>query len=260
MPWKMEGEHIAMQDGKPLWIGNDGKEAPFDAEHALNKIGELNSESAARKRDLREAQEKLKVLDGIDNPAEFLAGARKAMETVANLDAKKLIDAGEAERVKAEAIKAVQAQVEAEKKRADDAFATLHREMIGGRFARSEFIKNGLREGLPVDMVESTFGRHFKIEDGKTVAYDANGNKIFSLSRPGELADFDEALKVLVDQYPYKAQILKGSGATGGGAGGGGGHGGGKTTYTREQFAKLGPAEQSDVAAKVRKGEAALAD
>ena len=218
MPWKMNGETIAMQDGKPVWINADGKEAPFDAEHALNKIGELNSESAARKRDLREAQEKLKVLDGIDNPAEFLAGARKAMETVANLDAKRLIDAGEAERVKAEAIKAVQAQVEAEKKRADDAFATLHREMIGGRFARSEFIKNGLREGLPVDMMESTFGRHFKIEDGQVIAVDQNGNRIVSRVKPGDFAEFDEALEILVSSRPDKDHLLRGSGATGTGA------------------------------------------
>jgi hypothetical protein len=76
---------------------------------------------------------------------------------------------------------------------------------------------------VPADMVQATFGNRFKIEDGKVVAYDANGNKIFSRARPGELADFDEALETLVEQYPYKDHILKGSGANGGGAPTGGG-------------------------------------
>lgn len=53
----------------------------------------------------------------------------------------------------------------------------------------------------------------------RRLAYDQSGNKIFSRARPGELADFDEALEVLVDQYPHKEQILKASGANGGGAG-----------------------------------------
>lgn len=213
MPWKMEGEHIAMQDGKPIWIGNDGKEAPFDAEHALNKIGELNSESAARKRDLREAQEKLKVLDGIDNPAEFLTGARKAMETVANLDAKKIIDAGEAERVKAEAVKAMQGKIDEANKARETAEQTLHREMIGGRFARSKFIADKL--AIPADLVEAAFGKAFQIRDGKVVAVGTDGREVFSREKPGDLADFDEALSILVDAYPHKDSILKGSGASG---------------------------------------------
>ena len=66
-------------------------------------------------------------------------------------------------------------------------------------------------------MVQSVFGKHLKIEDGNVVAYDAHGNKLYSKARPGEAADFDEALEILVDQYPYRDQILKGSGHSGGG-------------------------------------------
>jgi len=75
--------------------------------------------------------------------------------------------------------------------------------------------------------VQARFGQAFKVEDGKVVAYDPAGNKIFSRSRAGEVADFDEALEALVDQYPYKDQILRGSGASGGGASPGGGTSGG---------------------------------
>ena len=249
--------NVVLQDGKPVYVNDDGKEIAFDAPATIATISRLNGEAKTNRERAEAAEGKLKAFDGITDPA----AALKALGIVKNLDDKKLVDAGEVERVKSEVQKALEQQYAPVVKRAADLEAELYAERIGGAFARSPLIVGEKATfAIPADMVQARFGKHFKIEDGKTVAYDANGNKIFSLSRPGELADFDEALKVLVDQYPYKAQILKGSGATGGGAGGGGGHGGGKTTYTREQFAKLGPAEQSDVAAKVRKGEAALAD
>lgn len=83
------------------------------------------------------------------------------------------------------------------------------------------------------------------------MAYDGAGNKIFSRSRPGDLADFDEALETLVDQYPYKDQILKGSGASGGGAqhaGGGGQKQTGNLGGTREERAAAFAAQYPELA------------
>lgn len=42
--------------------------------------------------------------------------------------------------------------------------------------------------------------QNFKVEDGKIVAYDNAGQKLFSRTRAGEIADIDEALEYLVDQ------------------------------------------------------------
>ena len=47
----------------------------------------------------------------------------------------------------------------------------------------------------------------------------ADGNEIYSRSRPGEKADFEEALEALVGAYPNKDAILKPSGTSGSGAG-----------------------------------------
>ncbi|WP_367869728.1 DUF6651 domain-containing protein, partial [Pseudomonas lundensis] len=83
-----------------------------------------------------------------------------------------------------------------------------------------------------VDMVQATFGQNLKVEEGKVVAYDTQGQKIFSRSRPGELADFDEAIETLVSQYPHRDHILKSSDANGGGAqGSGGGNSGAKGNF-----------------------------
>src|SRR5258708_2266362 len=82
---------------------------------------------------------------------------------------------------------------------------------------------------------------------------------IFSRVRPGDLADFDEALETLVENYPHRDQIMKGSGASGSGANGGSGSGC-KKAYTRAEFNTFEPAKQAEVAAAVRTGKATLND
>src|SRR4029434_4536525 len=97
---------------------------------------------------------------------------------------------------------------------------------------------------MPSDLVESRFGRAFKVEDGRIVAYDASGNKIFSRVKPGDLAEFDEALETLLDQYPHRDQILKGSDQGGSGSRQTAGTPGSKV-MSRKAFDALPPAERS---------------
>jgi len=221
MPWKMDGDKIAMKDGNPVWVNADGSEIAADYGHALGKITELTGESVARKTKLREAEDKLKHLEGIEDPATFLAEARKALDTVKNLDAKKLIDAGEVDKVRAEIQKVYEAKLADAQKAIQEKDTVLVKEMVGGRFARSKFISDKL--AIPAALAEAAFGRHFQIKDGKVVAIGHDGREIFSREKPGDMADFEEALSILVDGYPDKAAILKGSSASGGGAGGGSG-------------------------------------
>jgi hypothetical protein len=215
MPWKLEGEAVAMKDGNPIWVESDGREVAADYGHALNKISELTRETIARKEKIREAEDRLKAFEGIDDPGSAL----KALETMKNLDAKKLIDAGDAERVRAEAIRAVEAKreaAEAKAKRAEDA---LRREMIGGKFARSAFIKE--RMAIPVDLVEARFGSAFTVDDdGSVIALGPDGSKLFSRDRPGEPANFEEALATLIEAHPHKDWLLRGSDKTGSGTSG----------------------------------------
>jgi hypothetical protein len=87
--------------------------------------------------------------------------------------------------------------------------------MVTNKFSQSKFVQDGLV--IPPDFAEARFGKSFKIVDGKVVAHDGQGKPIYSRKRPGEIAEFDEALEVLVDEYPEKARILKGAGASGSG-------------------------------------------
>jgi hypothetical protein len=245
MPWKMDNDdHIVMQDGNPVFVHPDEKETAFDAEKSLAKIVELNSEAASRRRELREVEEKFKPFGEIEDPTEWLESAHTALETVKNFDDKKLIDAGEVERVKNEVTKVMQEKLEEVKEKLDAKDATLQREMIGGRFARSKYITEKL--AIPQDMVESRFGGNFKIEDGVVVAYDHVGNKIYSREDPVDPAGFDEALEILVDNYPHKDYILKATDAKGSGAP----HGDGRPTGVKSREDLKTPKDKADFIGK----------
>lgn len=237
-----EQGHAVLQDGKPVYVHDDGKEVAFDAPATVSTIKRLNGEAQAHREGKEAAERALKAFDGIEDGA----AAKKALELVANLDAKKLVDAGEIERVKSEISKGYQAQLDELGTKAKTFEQQLYEEKIGGSFSRSKLIADKL--AIPADLVQARFGQAFKIEDGKTVAYDQHGNKIYSRVRPGEIADFDEALEALVEQYPHRDSILKSSGQSGSGALPGAGGNGGKKTYTRAQFTALSPAEQATAA------------
>ena len=147
-------------------------------------------------------------------------------------------------------------------KKASDLEASLNSHLIGGAFSRSKFIAEKFAAGGPAgsEIAQALFGNRFKVEDGKLVAYDQNGQKLFSRTKHGEPAEADEAIELMVDAYPHKTSLLKGSGASGGGAQGGGGGAGGKKSYTRAQFDALSPVERMTVSQAVGKGEAALTD
>lgn len=215
-----ENGNAVLQDGKPVYIHDDGKEVAFDAVATVNTISRLNAEAKSHRERAEAAEKTVKAFEGIADPAE----ARKALEVVKNLDAKKLVDAGEIEKVKAEIGKAYQEKLDAAEKRAMDIENRFYESEIGGAFARSSLITGEKAKLiLPPEVARATFGKHFKIEDGKIVGYDANGQKIYSRERPGELASFDEALDHIVESSPFRDSIVKASGAAGGGANPGGG-------------------------------------
>lgn len=229
-----EHGHVVVADGNPVYVHDDGKEIPFDAAATVATISRLNGEAKGHREAKETAEGKLKLFDGLDASA-----ARKALETVANLDAKKLIDAGEVEKVKEQAKAAYDQQLQAVEEKykpvvteRDGLLNQLHSERIGNAFSRSKFIADKL--AVPIDMVQAFFGARFKIENDQIVAIGADGNKVFSRANPGSVASFDEALEIMVDAYPNKDALLKGS--NGGGGGNGGKGGGDGKTVTRAQF------------------------
>lgn len=207
---EVDGKTYAeVQDDKPVYVHQDGKEIAFDAAGATSTISRLNREAQGHREAKETLEKQVQAFEGITDPD----AARKALETVANLDDKKLIDAGEVEKVKQEVSKAYQGQLDEVNAVKQELEQQLYSEKIGGSFSRSKLIAD--KFAIPADLVQSHFGKAFKVEDGQVVAYDEHNQKIYSRENPGALAGFDEALEILVDTYPHKDSILKAPGGAG---------------------------------------------
>jgi len=235
-----EQGHAVVVDGKPVYVYEDGKEIPFDAAGTVATITRLNGEAKGHREKYEAAAAALKPFEGLDPEA-----ARAALTTVANLDAKKLIDAGEVERVKAETVKAYEDKLRAKDEQykpvveeRDALGRKLVQQTLGNAFAGSTFIRDKI--AIPPDAVQAIFGQNFRVEGDKVVAYRGE-EKLFSRERPGEVASFDEALGLLVEGWHGRDSIVKGSGASGSGARGSGGGSGGGKSVSRAAFEQLDP-------------------
>ena len=209
---EMDGKKYAVLDdaGKVVYTDANGGEVGYDAEDLATRLASLNAEATIRRAELKTATDKLASFEGIEDPE----AARKALATVKNLDDKKLMDAGEVDTIKAEAIKATETRYDTLIKEKyepaiverDDLRARLDNEIIGNLFASSPFIKDKLV--VPTEMVRATFGHHFSVEDGRVSAKDGSGAQVFSKERPGDVADFNEALELIVGASPRCASTF----------------------------------------------------
>lgn len=259
MPFKYNADGTIAIDAEkklPIFIHPNGTEAPFDADTTLGTITRLNGEAKTHREGKEAAEAKLKSFDGIEDGVAALA----ALNTVKSLSSGELKTAAQVKEIQDAAAKTAQDQVAAQAKASatqmqeltaqlEKRTSELNNHMIGGSFAASKLLtddKNPMRLVVPAEMARAYFGSNFKVEEGKIVPYDAAGNKIFSPTRPGEIADFDEGLAQLVQASPFKDQIIRGSGASGGGAKPGAGAGGaGGKQVTRAQFDAMDPSSRA---------------
>ena len=225
-----ENGHVVVQDGKPVYVHDDGKEIVFDAGEALSKISSLNAEAKTHREAKEQALNQLKDFEGLD-----AAKAREAIQKLGDIDSKKLIDAGEVDKVRQQLTEQLKGTYDPQIKQLQDQLGAaqnaLNSELIGGGFSRSKYIQENI--SVPVDLLQAQFGSAFKVEDGKLVAYGADGQKILSREKFGEPAGFEEAIQTLVNAYPNKDYILKGGQGSGGGFQGNGGQGGNKTEFLK---------------------------
>jgi hypothetical protein len=217
-----------VQEGGKYRLDAEGVEDVTGLKTALERERDAN----------RDAQKRLKAFEGLDDPA----AAIKALETMKNIDQKKLIDAGEVDKVKKEISDGFACQVAELTQKLTDKDGHIYKLEVSNRFAQSKFINE--KTVLPPDIAEATFGKNFKVEDGRVVGY-IGENRIYKKTNPAELADLDEALEVMIDSYPLKDRIMKASGKSGSGAEGGGKSGNGKV-MNRTDFDALSPKARAE--------------
>lgn len=215
--------NVVVRDGKPVYVYDDGKEVPVDAPELFKKIKTLNEENKTH-REAKEALEAQLAKFGDVDPDDIEAFLDE-IDSLGGIDAVREGSKVDVDKLKAEYDKVYGIKLE-EKDRIiqakDMAYAEKEKHIfqleVSNRFKSTPVMSKLV---VPSDMVESAFGHNFKIEGGVVVGY-LNGQKIYSRERAGELADFDEALSQIIDAYPAKDRILKGTGSGGSGAAGGG--------------------------------------
>lgn len=228
MPLKLkldEQGNVVVQDGKPVYVDDDNKETAFDANYTVATITRLNGEAKENRERSEEMSNKLKAFEGIEDPAKAI----EALTTVSNLDQGQLVTAGKVQEIKdaaqraaeervAQAVKNAEMRINAVETERDKYKGELHGEKTGNDFANSKFIRE--KCGIPADLVQARFGPLFKYDESlkRTIANGLDGNPIYSRSKPGELAGFEEAIEIVVDSYPYKETILAGTQQQGSGA------------------------------------------
>lgn len=248
-----------LTDGKPVYVMEDGKEFTADVPDMYSKITRFKNESKQGREKLEAANttigayQKLFPDMEMETLVEWKEAAEKALELSKNLDDKKLIDAGKAEKVKQDLqeahdrnLKKVKEQFATEKANLEAIMTKKDSKIfdltVGNAFANSKFFSgpNPITVLSP-DIALSFFGKNFKVvekESGELQVTGFYGDSEILSQAPdmvGEIAPIDEALQYLIDRYPQKDRILAASGKSGSGAGGGtGGNGGPK-----DEIAKL---------------------
>lgn len=250
--WKMDGDKIAVDgEGNPVWVAGDGRELTVRGD----TIQKTNIQAMEYRKRAEAAEQNLAKYQGIDDPD----AARKALETVGKLDAKQLIDAGKVDEVRQQITQQYESKIADANKARDEALRDRDATLLDNAFSRSEFARERLTEA-GVDLARSMFGNRFKVEDGKIVAYDEDGQVLYSDRNMMVPASFDEALEKTISGYKYKDSILKAPDAAGSGSGGAGGSRGRGRSMTRAQFEELNPTQKAEFAVKMRSGEANITD
>jgi len=254
---------VALNDEKPIYIMEDGKEFVADVPSLYSKTLELKGESKRHREAKELAETRVSFYADLfpDMDAESLkewkATADAALGTVKNLEDKKLLDAKKVEIIKNDLREAHDKNLATIKKsfaekesdyqehisKKDEQIFKL---MVGNAFANSKFFsgKDPLTLLTP-DIALAAFGNNFKVKENENtgelqiVGY-CNGTEILSTQpdRVGEIASIEESIEVLIDRYPNKDRIMA-AGRSGSGAGGGAGFstgGGDEVSRLQKQY------------------------
>ena len=227
------------ENNLPVMVDDEGKEIPIDAIHLYTKIPALNEEAKNHRLKADAVQKEYDEFKERYAKIEDPAKALEALLKMQDIDNQKFIDAKDAETLRKQLQAAHDKELETVKGLAkktkeelqaviDSQQADIFDALVLQNFNTSQwFSGEAPKTHFFPEAAKSVFGRHFKVEkDGagknKVIGYhiggENDGQKIFSIERPGEVAGFEEAIHIIIDKHPQRDSIIKSS--FGGGAGG----------------------------------------
>lgn len=226
------------EDGKIIYLDDNGAELPLDPAAMYQKINDLGKQNKTDRTNYTTLRNKYKLFEGIEDLDTWKTEADSALETVKNFNEKDWLEASKVEALKKDMKDAYDTKLSAK----DTAMADLQKAhqmaiqakdsqirslMVSTKFASSSYFNGEKRKtNLNPEIAEAYFGKHFKVEqEGEKTflrAYDVHGDVINSKLNPGEPADFEEAMGIIINNYPGKDSILIAPGGGSGAPGGGG--------------------------------------
>ena len=233
------------ENGLPIMVDDKGVETGIDAIHLLGKVPALQEEAKNHRLKTKEVQDEFDVFKerfaGIEDPVK----AREALTRIQDVEGQNLIDANDAETLRKQLQAAHDEELVGIKKNYDtkitelNDFIAVQQGDIFDALVLQKFNSSAWFSGetpkthLFPEVAKDHFGRHFKVEKnpngkssvvGYNIGGENDGQKIFSIERPGELAGFDESIGIIISKHPQRGVIMKAS--FGGGASGSGNFGG----------------------------------
>ena len=209
-----EDGHVVIEEDKVVYFDDDGEERKLDWQHSIGKIREVSDDRDDWRTRGKKAIAALELFGDISAD-----DARNAIRTIKSYDDKKLVDAGEVDKLKAKLTEDLQNQHReftesqaAVLKLRDKALAEkdgqIRRLMVSNSFERSPFLNKSVVAALRGKNGESVWGDHFHVENGEVVPYESGDRKLYSKEKPGELAEFEEAIQLIVMADPRKDDYL----------------------------------------------------
>lgn len=221
--------------GKLVLVGDDGTKTPFDPLGTHATFGTIRGERDEFK---SKAETALSELSAFGKSPEERKAAAEKLRLAANLDAKKLVEAGKIDELVAERLRAAQEEWGGKEKalasEKDELARTLDEILIEKAFAGSKV----LDDYFPTwSLLAPVFQNRLAREGKQLVGYrdEAKKERIYSSSKPGELAQGDELLAALLKSHPDHDRWKKGANAQGAGATGNTGATGSAMTISREE-------------------------
>ena len=238
MPWKREDGKLVIGDsGNPVYEYPSGDTVEFDADEQVKKIRELTSKSNKRKEKIEGLTSTLSFLSSAgvditdnDDVKNFVEVSRQNSEKVKSLKDSEILKAGDVEKIKSGVATDYERKLENQKNMYEEKNKKLKKilaekdvaisnSIIRSAFSRSKFVRERTAYPTP-DIAFKDLKHKFVVEQNgdRHIGYglDSEGNKIYSLKSPTELAKIDEAIEIVINNHPQKDRILL---ADGGGTG-----------------------------------------
>ncbi len=220
---KLDGDgHVVLENGLPVWITDDDQEVSYDAPKLFASVGATRVERDAAHDRVKELEKVVKKFGANEDEWDL---ALEKIKQAGKQSSTKELDVAKLEEEVTKRLKPYTDAAELEKKtlesKARELETKLRTVLVSSRFMSAKAIADTY---LTPDLAEAKFGRHFEVEGEAVIAYrdpNTKKEKVYSKSDPSKVADFDEALSILVAGDPNYKQWRRASNATGGSAVGG---------------------------------------